>query len=647
MQRFLTPLTAVCLLALAPAIEASPYSGLVVFGDSLSDAGQFPDSGGPAGSTLRFTNRVGPTYQNGSGEPFAANATMRLSERLGLGALSGSTSPVNLALGLPDGSNYAVGGNTTEQILDSITGRGDGSVVETAGGDTLRVRNGYLQDVAISGQTLDPSTLFYVNGGGNDFLDLLVLSRSDARQSATRLGDSVRALQGAGARYILVPLLGDLSQTPFALGSGLSGFIEPLVAEFNNELVSQLAGIDAQIIPLNLPLLVSEVVNNASAYGLDPAQNLLGSCFDGSANNCLENPTYGLRSGNADPTRLLFNDGVHPTSTGQQITADYAYSLLAAPDQLTLLPEMAHSALRAQQAHLRTQWLADWADWQPLGQWRSFVSGGAQRQDVDRKNRSTRFSNDGDNDSYSLSLGGSYRPGAAWRVGLALGLDKQQLDAEASEYELRSYLLTTFAQYQQGHWWADVAASAGTLDYADLQRGFAIGQAQRSEKGDSSGDIWAFSARLGVDFAQPDSRWHLSPFVSADYARVEVDGYAEQGTRATALTFGDQERTSKRLGVGLQGRLAFSRSTQVFAEVAHEREYENDPSELTLALNSLPTLDFTLPGYTPQERVNRASIGFNQQLTRELALRGSYSLRKAEGEDDRQQGVSLSLAWNW
>ena len=69
----LKPLVAACLLAslsTAPQAAPSPYSTLVVFGDSLSDAGQFPDPAGPAGSTSRFTNRVGPTYQNGSGEIF-------------------------------------------------------------------------------------------------------------------------------------------------------------------------------------------------------------------------------------------------------------------------------------------------------------------------------------------------------------------------------------------------------------------------------------------------------------------------------------------------------------------------------------------------------------------------------------------------
>ncbi|MCY1534342.1 Esterase EstA [compost metagenome] len=86
-------------------------------------------------------------------------------------------------------------------------------------------------------------------------------------------------------------------------------------------------------------------------------------------------------------------------------------------------------------------------------------------------------------------------------------------------------------------------------------------------------------------------------------------------------------------------------STQVFAEIAREKEYEDDSSDVTMALNGLPSLDFTLQGYTPDDRLDRASVGISHQLTSDLALRGAYSLRK--GEDDKQQGVSLSLAWDW
>ena len=69
MKRVLTPLAAACLLASASfPLSASPYSTMVVFGDSLADAGKRADADGPAGATERFTNRTGPTYQPGSGE---------------------------------------------------------------------------------------------------------------------------------------------------------------------------------------------------------------------------------------------------------------------------------------------------------------------------------------------------------------------------------------------------------------------------------------------------------------------------------------------------------------------------------------------------------------------------------------------------
>ncbi|MGV8604888.1 autotransporter domain-containing protein, partial [Pseudomonas aeruginosa] len=75
---------------------------------------------------------------------------------------------------------------------------------------------------------------------------------------------------------------------------------------------------------------------------------------------------------------------------------------------------------------------------------------------------------------------------------------------------------------------------------------------------------------------QADSHWHLSPFVSADYARVEVDGYAEKCASATALYYDDQKRSSKRLRAGLHGKYALGNDTQLVAEYAYEREYYDD-----------------------------------------------------------------------
>ncbi|UVE18219.1 autotransporter domain-containing protein [Pseudomonas sp. LS44] len=631
MKRTLRALAPACLLTIiSPALYASPYSSLIVFGDSLSDAGQFADSGGPANATLRFTNRVGPTYLPGRGEVTSTTTPMRLGALLGVDGLGPSTSAVLARQGLADGNNWAVGGYRTDQIFASITQPGGSAT-------GFRTRDGYLVDLANRGLSLDRNALFYVNGGGNDFLQGRVLNTVQAQAAGNRLADSVQALQAAGARYFVVSMMGSVGNTPALFGTPAAGLLTGLVNDLNTQLIGRLKQIDAQIIPLNVPALFGEVLQNPAAYGFDATQNLRGTCFSGCAR---VNPTWGITSATPNPDRLLFNDSVHPTTAVQQIFADYTYSLLSAPWELTLLPEMAHGTLRAHQDQLRAQWQADWEAWQAVGEWRAFVNGGGQHLDFDGQDAGAS----GDGTGYNLNLGGSYRLDDAWRVGVAAGLYGQELEAGQadSDYNLRSYLGTVFAQYQQNRWWGELALTGGYLDYDDLKRKFALGITTRSEKGDTDGYLWALGGRAGYDIAQPGSDWHLSPFISADYARVEVDGYAENGATSTSLRFDDQKRTSKRLGVGLQGRLQVTPATALFAEVAQEREFEDDPSDLRMSLNSLDSLDFTLQGYTPDDQLQRASIGFNQQLTAELALRGGYTFGKTD--DDELQAVSVGLS---
>ncbi|MBX9713638.1 MAG: autotransporter domain-containing protein [Pseudomonadaceae bacterium] len=632
MKRLLSPLAVACCMAtVAPSLSAAPYSGLYVFGDSLSDAGQFPDSVNSTTQTRRFTNRIGPLFTDASGEVYGKTSPMLIGELLGLGAQSPSTSSVFESNGWADGNNWAVGGYRTDQILDSITEAG-GSVAGT------RTRDGFLVDLANRGLSLDANALYYVNGGGNDFLQGQVLSTAQAQAAAGRLVDSVEALQAVGARYIMVSLLPNVGNTP-ALGGGNS-FIGGLAGDLNTELVSQLRGIDANIIPLNLPLLVTEVLATPGAYGFDATQNLTGTCFNGCAN---VNTTWGINSATPDPSKLLFNDSVHPTTAVQQIAADYAYSLLSAAQELSLLPEMALGNLRAHQGQLRSQWQADWSAWQAIDQWRGFVTAGGQQQDFDSQDNSSSA----DGDGYSLNLGGSYRLDDAWRVGVALGLYGQDLEAGAanSDYNLNSYLATAFAQYQDNRWWADLALSAGSLDYDNLERSIQLGQVTRTEQGDTDGNLWGASGRVGYDIAQPGSEWHLSPFLSADYVEVDVDGYAEDGSRSTALTFDDQQRDSRRLGAGIQGRYQLSPVTALFAEYSHEREYEDDIREVRSELNSLPGIGFELQGYTPGDSLDSASVGVSHQLTRDLSLRGGYSY--SQSDEQSQQGVSVSLALDW
>lgn len=635
----LKTLTAAVLLAGLPAAtHAMPYSQLVIFGDSLSDSGQFPDigspllGGNPTGG-LRFTNRTGPGFLSNNTEYYDAVSTQRLAALLGLQALPSTPILPQVLTGNPDGSNYAVGGYRTDQILASITAV-NGSVVN-AGGGTIRTRNGYLVDVP----RVDPDALFYLNGGGNDVLQFLVTDQASAAAAAADLVAGVAALQAAGARTIIVSDLPDVGLTPAGFASGFRAAWSNASGLLNDQLGNQLAALGGNVIRLNFRGLLSEVKGDLASYGFDPLVSQTDVCFSG--DSCLADPTWGLGGLTPNPDRLMFNDGVHPTSAVQQISADYIYSILGAPWQVSLLPEMAMASLNAHQQQLRSEWQADRGVWQAVGQWRSFVAASGQRQQFERDQAVAS----GDSTGLGVNLGSSYRLNEQWRLGLAMGLQEQELEAgEAdSEYDLRSYLLSAFAQYQNGRVWADSSISLGHLDYSDLNRQFALGITERSEKGDTDGQLWALSGRLGYDLANAGTGWRVSPFISADYAKVDVDGYRERGMSATSLNYGDQQRDSKRLGLGLQMNYQFAPATQVFAEIAREREFEDDSRDLRLGLNSVADNRFELQGHTPASGQTLAGVGISHALAETLQLRASYQFR---GTDERQHGINLSLNWD-
>lgn len=633
-------LTAAVLFAGLPAAtHAMPYSQLIIFGDSLSDSGQFPDlgspllGGNPTGG-LRFTNRTGPGFLSNNREYFDAVATQRLAALLGLQALPSTPILPQILTGNADGTNYAVGGYRTDQILASITAA-NGSVVD-AGGGTMRTRNGYLLDVP----RVDPNALFYINGGGNDVLQFVVTDQASAAVAAADLVAGVAALQQAGARTIIVSDLPDVGLTPAGFAFGFRDAWSSASGLLNAELGSQLSALGGNVIRLNFRALLGEVQGDLATYGFDPLVSQTDVCFSG--DGCLADPTWGLGGLTPNPDRLMFNDGVHPTAAVQQISADYIYSILGAPWEVSLLPEMAMASLNGHQQQLRSEWQADRGAWQAVGQWRSFVGASGQRQQFERGEAVAG----GDSDGLGVNLGSSYRLSEQWRLGLALGLQEQTLEVgEAdSEYDLRSYLLSAFAQYQQGRLWADASLSLGHLDYSDLKRKFALGIAQRSEKGDSDGQLWALSGRLGYDLANADTGWRVSPFLSADYAKVDVDGYRERGASATALNFADQQRDSARLGLGLQANYQLAPATQVFAEIARELEFEDDRRDLRMGLNSVAGNSFELQGHTPASGQTLAGLGISHALAEELQLRAAYHFR---GTDDRQHGVNLSLNWDW
>lgn len=645
MKRVLTPLAFACLLASATPAQAGAYSSMVVFGDSLSDAGQRPEAGALS-NPVRHTNRVGPGF--GPGDAYGYTSPMLINQQLGLAPQVASTNVMRALNGQADGDNWAVGGYRTEQVYDSITSVFDpltgigGSQVRAGlnySDPLIRQRDGYLVHLRNSGLGVDPNTLFYLNGGGNDFLQGLIVDDPSARAAAGRLAAGVSALQAAGGRYFMVPLLVDVASP--VTGGVVNTAQVPLAQAFNAELAAQLGAVHAEVIPLNVPLLYREVLANPAAFGFDPTQNLLGTCFSGCGGGV--NPIHGLGSATPDPDRLIYADYVHPTTAMQQILADQGYSILAAPWELSLLPQAAESALRDSQDRQRQQWLGDAGAWQAVGRWRGFVDGSVRRADLDGSGTSAA----GDASGKALNVGGSYRLSEPWRLGAALSMQEQdlQLGPRGSDYGLRSYLANAFAQYDDGLLWGDASLSVGYLDYRDLERRFALGQTTRTERGDTDGRLLALGGRLGVELDLGTPRMSLRPFVSADVARIEVDGYREDGSSSTALTYDDQTRDSRRLGLGLQGRFRLAEDAELFGELAQEREFEDEQGEVDMRLNSVTGVGFSLEGAEREKDLTRLTVGVRQRLAADMALQIGYDYRRVGSDDQHGIGLSLSLDW--
>ena len=190
--------------------------------------------------------------------------------------------------------------------------------------------------------------------------------------------------------------------------------------------------------------------------------------------------------------------------------------------EVSLLPEMGRSALRAHLQQLDTELAALRGDWQPVGAWRTFVQGGYNRPEYDGYGG-------GDGHGLSLSLGVTHRLSEARLAGVSLGLAENSLELgrNDSDYDMRSYLATAFARYEYQRLFADFSLSAGY----GLPRPEAHLRPRHHRahgKGDTEGTLWGAAVKTGFNLMQPGDRLQFGPFIGASYQKVDVDGYSER-----------------------------------------------------------------------------------------------------------------------
>ena len=292
-------------LGIASAAQASPYTGMYVFGDSLSDIGNVYTATGATVPPFpyyegRFSN--GPTYAED------------LAGKLGL----------TLAPSVLGGNNYAWGGATA----------GPGSTVSVPSlGDQVATYR------ALPGAA-DAGALYVLWAGGNDLR---------ANPTAAGIGAALNGISGAmqglyaeGARNFLVMNLPNLGLTPESRAKDVSAAATAGSATFNSYFNGMIAGLQGNLVGSNIRTLdtfalISSIAANPAGAGLS---NVTDACL-------------GVSTICANPDKYLFWDGIHPTAAGHRLIADAAFNVLAVPEPETYALMLAGLGLLAARARRR------------------------------------------------------------------------------------------------------------------------------------------------------------------------------------------------------------------------------------------------------------------------------------------------------
>jgi outer membrane lipase/esterase len=548
-------LLAFTILSMPGAAGAQRFDQFVGLGDSTIDTGYFRYnlSGEPA-----LDNNLPAAIANGAKGGFAGNGVLgvtMLGDRFGISAGS-----VGNGSG---GTNYANGAGFTDD-----PGPMPGSVAATQ-----QIRN-YLASV---GGVANPNALYVVSSGNND-----LLQNKNLNNAASAIATSVATLQNAGARVILVP-----NSFLYAVYAAPGGSMDPANAgayaqsvSYNAARWSNLTASGVHYIPADLDSVFRYVVQNPTSFGLTSYTVLSASH---------PSPVSAVLSDNSDITQaqqqtFLFVDGHHLTTAGQTIEADYEYSLLVAPSQISLLAENAIQGGWTRAATIQGQIEASKQHWRSRGRNFWFNTGVFNTKVTGAQG----FANDSGS-PLGGSIGMDYQLQSGLIVGAAMTVNSQiQRFSTGGHFEQVDEAPSLYVAYLDSPTWGS-AVLTYDLFQDNIQRQVPLGRFTDQNNGNTTGQSFALALRGGRDLTR--GRVTTGPVAGLIMQEARVYGFTESGeTGVTALAFDRQTRESVVCQIGWRA-LIDAGAWQPFGELNwnHELASQNRMVGATLTTVLAPT----------------------------------------------------------
>lgn len=590
----------------ATSAGAAQFSGVYVFGDSLSDAGYYRPVlaalGLPAPVVAqlgRFTTNPGPVWAE------------LVSTYYGV-----APAPSNVS----GGNIFAQGGARVSEPSASTP----------AGHPQRPVSTQITEYLDRSGGAADPGALYSVWAGGNDFLQNFqqfaggAISQSQLQANVLGAAASevaqIARLRASGARYILVFSLPDIGTTPFALGAGptAAAGATALSAGYNTTLFTGLQSNGIRAIPVDVFSLITEIRADPSAYGFTNITGIACGPFPGvttSGNSQFCLPSNLVAQGAS--TSYLFADGVHPTAGAHRIIADFVTSLIEGPTQYGLLAE---APLRTRASHVRA--LNDGlvsGSHEGTGKFNVFAGADASDYEIE----SSPGNGGLDARARSATLGLTMRASESVVLGVAYGHSKDRGNLGEGSYRTGEHTWSVFGSLKWGGFYGTGVLSLADIRFSDIKRDIQLGINRRTAEATTEGSNSSAHLAAGYDFRL--GRLTLGPTVSVTTQNVDVNGFDEAGGGTAGLRIHGQKRKSEVWSVGARASITLGNWTP-WLRITSDKERRDDLRHVSATPLTMVSIGSTydIPAYRPDTSFVTGAIGVNAMVTPGVGLSLAY-----------------------
>lgn len=649
----------VALLCSTQFAGAQNFNQLVGFGDSATDTGWFAHAshGIPLfdfwnASALAAGGNLHPT---GPGQ----NNVQFLGGFFGL-----SANPANT----PGGTNYAVGGAVDFLVPPGYPGTATGNLSPNPllPGTATQIEN-YL--ASVNGHA-NPNALYVLSSGGNDITAALLTYGAFSPAAVTYLlgeaqilTNSLVQLQAAGARYILMsnyyPGPSTNAATQFYGGTILS-------ATWND-----LAAAGVKFIPADTISVFRSVENNMALFGFTAPINSfacippVGFVGFGWGETCAPtttpSPNHGyLVSADALQTHL-FMDGIHLTQAGQQIEADYFYSLLTAPSEISFLAEAPVKTRTAVVDTIYEQIAISQRQRRP-GTFNTWVSGDVSWLSV---GNFPGFPTDPGTPAM-FTVGTDYLWAPNWLIGGAVsaGTTTQSFSL-GGNFKQTEYALSGYSAYADGRVWFDLVGTYGGLQY-DVNRIIPLGIVQVSNTGTTNGRNASLAWEMGYNFQLPVGSAVTSaslpvkapastqltlvhgPVAGILLQQIWVDGFTETDSLGgvTALSYRGQIRNSAVTELGYQAHIDVGiRSSYV--KLTWDHELVPYDRSVTASLTTIMAPSYSMPAVALGKDWGAGTVGTTVTLGGGMTAYASFTSQFGQSQATFYTGeIGLNVALN-